>query len=76
MNMPGFTAEASLYEIGRNYRQISVGLRGNDALVGPAILSGSRICCCGNQCTTCDNRNPFCCCDEGIPLCSPRPCIR
>ena len=54
MNMPGFTAEASLYKMSGNYRMIGTFDQGGEA-IRPASCDRGCISYCQNQLRNCDN---------------------
>ena len=78
MNIPGFTAEASLYKTSTNYQQISVGFTGSTDSVAPAF--SLKLCCrpprfgLPGGCTLCSFFS-FCGCSGGLPFCSSRPVL-
>ncbi len=85
MNIPIFTAEASLYESGIHYRTGVVGIRSRSAVVESALIrqgsgltcggscpSGQLLCQCDNDCKCCLSG---CRCVNGYTFCDKTPAV-
>lgn len=77
MNMPGFTADTSVYQTSRPYQTISFDDPGNGRLA--AITVASPIfnpCSRYNRLYGCAKARCFCICNDGIPHSQPSRPLR